>query len=285
MGLDIYLYRYEDFADTKRREDIYEKESEAIWAAIADRNGRKYEQLTEAEKDGASAKTKALAVSLELGEYGSDEARKTKIELPSKTDPEHLFKIGYFRSSYNDGGINHILRQHCGRDLSDIVVPQEGESHEDYAFHVQWRETRARALGDRNLMADKFASEGALQVVRVMDVGRGEAEDDEGAMRIYRAEVVKNKGRDNGLFGGGSYSNGVGYFNIDKPMTVRAIIHGKGRQHSFLPGMPPDTYLVIENEDGLSWYLKAMDIIVETCDYVLALPPAEQEKHYVHWSG
>ncbi len=40
---------------------------------------------------------------------------------------------------------------------------------------------------------------------------------------------------------------------------------------------------VVYEVDDLDWYLQALDIVVETCDYVLAQP--DINKYVLHWSG
>src|SRR6476619_807072 len=107
MGLDVYLYRYERPAEEIEAEEAeYEAESERIWTEVG--GSRKYEELTEAERDEASRRTKAVAAARGLGDWGSHPAR-VKIEQPSAKYPDHYFKVGYFRSSYNASGIDHIL--------------------------------------------------------------------------------------------------------------------------------------------------------------------------------
>jgi hypothetical protein len=42
MGLDIYLYRYDDLENTRERENIYHEFSEKLWADAGE-----YDSLTE----------------------------------------------------------------------------------------------------------------------------------------------------------------------------------------------------------------------------------------------
>jgi hypothetical protein len=77
MGLDIYLYKYENYLDTKRREDIYEKESSLYW----EKAGKKYDEMTEEEKDEINEMDKKLAEKLNLDKYGEDETLKKQIEI------------------------------------------------------------------------------------------------------------------------------------------------------------------------------------------------------------
>jgi len=54
------------------------------------------------------------------------------IEINSTLYPEHLFKIGYFRSSYNSGGINRVANRYSLLDLYDIFDPHS------YTFIPDW---------------------------------------------------------------------------------------------------------------------------------------------------
>src|SRR5882724_7093236 len=91
VGLDVYLRKYDDFADTQKREKAYEKRTEPLYA---DGNG-----LTDEQR---KAKREAIAAELQLDEWGTDKALVHEVSSNSAKYPEHYFKIGYFRSSYND---------------------------------------------------------------------------------------------------------------------------------------------------------------------------------------
>src|SRR5690348_14525919 len=102
MGLDVYLKKY--------KEPV---------AAVLERV-KQYEDspLHESEDEGAEGQLATLATELKLGEYGDPESEY--IENNSAQFPEHMFKIGYFRSSYNSGGINSVLRGYGIPDLYGI---------------------------------------------------------------------------------------------------------------------------------------------------------------------
>ena len=95
MGLDVYLYKYEDFEKVIFAEDEYERLSGEAWRF----GGKKYEELTDDEKDYARERDKVFMLSLGLVGYG-ESPLKQEVELPSSKYPDHYFKIGYFRSSY-----------------------------------------------------------------------------------------------------------------------------------------------------------------------------------------
>jgi hypothetical protein len=140
MGLDVSLYRYRNLAKTLQLEKEYENRSALIWK---EGDGRKYEDIPDAEKEANRAALKVVADELGLDEYGSaGDSMREAIELPSATYPDHLFKIGYLRSSYNDGGINRLLDIAVGRDLY-WVFGREREGA--YHFVPDWQAARERA--------------------------------------------------------------------------------------------------------------------------------------------
>jgi len=65
MGLDVYLYKCDDYARKQQLEAEYETRAENIWP-----KDKKYEELTEAEKDQCRAEMKAIGAELGLGEWG-----------------------------------------------------------------------------------------------------------------------------------------------------------------------------------------------------------------------
>lgn len=273
MGLDVYLSRFEDQADTERRETKYNEETSRLWKELC--GEAKYEEIPKDKLDEYRRRSKEIAAQLELNDYGGDDLKKQKVELPSKKYPEHYFKIGYFRSSYNEGGINRVLSQRIGRDLGDIVVDLEDpENGHEGDFLVDWTATRERAQAAHDELKAKIEAEGALRVLTLSDVLKGTAESAEDAMQLYREQAATVKDRPADF--------------VKEPLTVRAVIHGKPGSSllsRMLPGIGPETYLVCDDPKGLAWYLQALEIVVETCDYVLALPESEQAKHRLYWSS
>ena len=47
--------------------------------------------------------------------------------------------------------------------------------------------------------------------------------------------------------------------------------------------MTGDLIIVYDSPSQLDWYVKALEIVVETCDYVLA--KSDPECYFLHWSG
>ena len=64
MGLDIYLYKYENFEETTRKEELHGEFEEKLY------EGLEYSELSEEQKEELREKIKAHAKSLGLHEYG-----------------------------------------------------------------------------------------------------------------------------------------------------------------------------------------------------------------------
>lgn len=262
MGLDIYLYRYDNFDETRKREIEYQEFSKKTW------EGKVWDKMTEAEKDELYAKDKAFADSLGLDKWGSDKNAAEGIEICSEKYPDHYFKIGYFRSSYNGGGINHIL-ENMGLPRLDKIfdVPRD-----EYYVHPDWVRARANLV---KLLEDFKAKPG----YRVRHVSGNILTSDRGpnsekeALDAFLEEVEENK---NSTFDEG-YSNAKGEFHIKTPMKVLGMIPGT---YSLL-GERNCVYVITESENW--WYEQAIEIMIDTCDYVLAQENINQ--YYLHWSG
>ena len=262
MGLDIYLYRYDNFEETQRKEKESNDFSEKNW------EGKEWDKMTEPERDELYAKDHAFNESLGLDKYGSDKTGKECIEIPSEKYPGHYFKIGYFRSSYNGGGINHIL-ENLGLPRLDKVF---NVNPDDYNVQPDWVKVKANL---QKLLEDFKSKPG----YRVHTISNNIFQPEKGptskkdALDIFMSEVEKHKewGSDEG------YSNINGEFYIKTPMKVLGLIPGKEN----LLGTRNCVYIVTESEN--QWYEEAIEIMIDTCDYVLAQDNINQ--YYLHWSG
>lgn len=272
MGLDVYLYKLTASRAEYDRVRALNRELDELCNAaweFAGRNGRRYEQMTEAEKDECSARSKAIKQDfaakhgVPLGDWGLEEPEE-KIELPSKTDPEHYFKIGYFRSSYNAGGIDHILGDRIGVTLSSIMgAPEDGSN-----FTPDWQAARARAVHALDQFLAYLKDKGGYRVVSLSSVGvSGAPTNEQEALERFHQEREKKHGCEN-------YSNINGEFALGEPMQVVAIMPAKSRWHT--------AYAIVKS-DEMEWYVKALRIVIETCDYVLSQP--DPTIYFLHWSG
>lgn len=286
MGLDIYLYLYSDFEESQRKEKEYKKKSEEIWEAAAP--GKKYEDLTQEQKDEARAKTKALAAKMGLGEWGEDETLKKRIDLPSKLHPkEDMYRIGYFHSSYNPGGVNHVLDGAIGKTLHDIFTTGRADEFNHGLVMPDWRYARQRCIEVINLWKRHIADTGSVKV----EVARPSmfprppediAQNETMALGFYREERSKHLGsKDSDMFN--SYSNRRGEFHFGEPLQLRGIIPGVAKSYFKQGHREQVTYLIYETD--VSWYTTALEIVLETIDWVLDHPIPLGHRYVLHWSG
>lgn len=266
MGLDVYLKH------SKNRE----AELAAVAAADAaetelwESSGKRYEEFTEGEKEEIRAKVAEVRAKLGLTDLGySKEIRS--IGEPSTVDPEHYFKIGYFRSSYNPGGINSVLERASCPDLYYIFE----HSEEEYQFVPDWTDALVRCQE----VITKYRSflnspAGQYEVMHCSDIGVGGANSEADALRIF----MENESRTDRSFN--SYSNRDGNFFLDS-RRVRAVIRNNAT--GWKSG---GVYIVYDRErtDGKEdWYLTALRIVEETIQFVLAQP--DPENYFLSWSA
>lgn len=258
MGLDIYLKRYENFEATRAAETEYNSLTDEIW-----NNCGEYDDLSEDQKESLRAQDEENAKRLGLDRWGSDETNVESIEMPHPNYPDHYFKIGYFRSSYNNSGIERILKNMGVPTLHGIFSVEK----EDYYIQPNWDE----ALINVNSAIEKLKLEPAY---RIRDVGANifsepEVNSPEDAMAILKKRL--KEGSDN------NYSCSDGEFMFSEPDKVIAFI--PGFSHVFRK--TPCVYVVTESDN--TWYIEALEIVKSTIEYVLSKDKREQ--YYLHWSG
>lgn len=287
MGLDVYLYRCKDVDALNAYEKKQSDAHDSIYNTLKQELGLgEKDQLTDAQWKTYNKRSNAWDKENPAPEGGDEK----EVQRNSEKHPEHMFKVGYFRSSYNDGGINSILRAAIGQDLYSIFV---GEGRpEQYRFAPDWKASLERAKAVREAFTDHLNRVGS---VKVIDVGPnfflGEAglpKSKEEVMKLFTPEQERHNER----FKEGKeepfatkdanwYSNRDGSFFLGKGARLLAAIPGKGF------GGKTTTYLVIrdgeESEIEKNWYLQALDVVVETCEYVLR--HKNPEEYIFHWSA
>lgn len=269
MGLDVFLYHYENLEEAQRLEAQYQRESDQIWEQI--KVERKYEELSEDEKKQASALCDRAAKKFNLDKYGSVKNCE-KIELPSQLHPQHYFKIGYFRSSYNEGGFNSVTSNAGLPDLYNIF-PEA--SIDKYEIVPDWIEARKRCRFALNKFRDFLKSDTAKYHVTFCH-HISKVESAKKALEVFAKELGEKKKAGSQLH---PYSNKDGNFYLKDPLKVRAVIPGKTAS-----GMFEGVYLIYDDEDNsYDWYFQALEIVNETIEYVLAHPRAGT--YALHWSG
>lgn len=288
MGLDIYVYHYTtDPARVHAIEDQYNERCEALYADDAPpADVRGDEDRTRAWRDGERARI-AAELGLVGGEYSAEHPGKVRLDAPSRFAPENINRVGYFRSSYNDGGINRVIPRVTGEDKGYGYI----FGNEDAAYHFapDWRRTRERALEVLGLLEAANARGQGHGVMEVAPNPFGDwtreagATSEHEALELFLTKHLSGLKRPDPFGDGGGYSDLTGeYFRA--PLKVRALIRG-GLQRKGYGAPVPVLYAVYESEHGAVHpsYLDSLKVVVETCDHVLAQP--DPERWLLHWSG
>lgn len=282
MGLDISLYRIADTAKLKQQRKLeakYEKESEKLWEEMVGKDV-KYEAAPEDKKAEVREASKALAAKMGLDEWGSTpetEDIREAIDEPSEKYPENMNRIGYLRSSYNSGGMNHIFNDILGKDLYDIFQPND-----EYEFCPDWENALEVAT---EMLKDFTASpivKGNYQVTTIRPnmfaPDRGPTNQSE-ALKSFLEVKDGHKGGDSDF---SWFSNGLGEFFLGKSPTLLAAITGSDN----VLGKSNATYLIYQladDKNGYEYYRESLEIVIENIEYVLAQDNPEQ--YYLTWSG
>lgn len=273
MGLDVYLYRYED----KDAYEAWEQAEEAEYTRLYDANGR---AATEEQRDRWLSQ-------LDAWKAAHPEPRREKIERDSAVHSDHMFKVGYFRSSYNDGGIERVFANAIGARPLDYIFDR-GEK-DDYKFQPNWGEALKRAREMAAAWRAHTEKAKGTYVTRVtfnmFTAPESMPRDEKTVMDMFLRERERER---NVSFE--TYSNRDGeFFMGEKGLHVRAMIPGvedsiMARLHGG-QGLMPCMYVVAERdqEKGGDWYAKAIDVVIETCEWALGQPDAD--KLWMHWSG
>ena len=264
MGLDIYLYHIPDRDDIAMKESLFSTERDKIEKTYGENPTP--EQMKEFRKQ-----IKKYAKSLGLDEDGESNNR-TKIELPSKIYPDHYYKIGYFRSSYNDSGIERVL-YNLGLGNLDWIF--QNTEIGGYEFSPDWEVALERATD----ILEKFKK---VPAYRCMEVSQNmfnapTINGTEDAMALFLKSREEYLG---GKKGFGSYTSRDGHFYMDEPLKVVGLIPGLGK--NFLSKTPIPVINVIYESDNSS-YIESLEIVIETCQWVLE--QKDPENYYLHWSG
>lgn len=264
MGLDVYLKKCVNLADAQAREAEANEFEEALWQEVGG-----YNAATEEQKEMIRAKSKVRQAELNLGEYGEANDIE-RIEINSSIHPDHMFKIGYLRSSYNSGGINSVLSRIGVPDLYAIFEPTD-----EYNFTPDWVQAQARAAialdGINQAMAGDFAKYDVTTVTNMMGTGAVNTAGE--ALEVFKDQMRKKSGGS----GFNAYGCREGDFYLDG-IVVCGIIPNAG----FGGGV----HLITRNdgkEDNLTYYKEALEVTKEMIDYVLAQD--DSNTYYLAWSG
>ena len=266
MGLDIYLSHYTNYQQSKANEKTFEEISDNLYEAVKSVEG---EELTEDARKRITTTLNTEAEKLGLDNWGCDETYCSRVELDSRLHPEHYFKIGYFRSSYNGGGINNVLRDLGIPDLYDIFE----HDNDEYEFCPDWSNALRvvqESIDMLNKDKDYRIESISANIFSPDDVPQSPA----AAMEIFKQQLQeKSKNKDFQC-----YSNKAGEFYLDNAgLKVHGMMPGKDMFDR------PCTYIVYKPKDGNKFYLEALEIVKETIEYVLE--QKNPQEYYLRWSS
>jgi hypothetical protein len=265
MGLDIYLSYYKNYHQSKATEKAFEDLSEELWDQVKEQEG---DELSEKTKNRIWAILEKEATKLGLDKYGCDITNCETIELDSKLHPEHYYKIGYFRSSYNDAGINSILRNLGIKDLYDIF----DHDNDEYEFCPNWsyaldvvQEAIQKLKKDKGYRVETVSA----NIFAPEDVASNPAR----ALEMFNSKLKEKRSKDYN-----SFSCKDGHFYLDNSgLKVHALIPGKSVMGN------PCTFAVYKVKDGNKYYIQALEIVKETIEYVLS--QKNPQSYYLRWSA
>lgn len=267
MGLDVYLKKCPDLAAAVAAESAFETETKGAWS------------------DSVSEETRDARLAAASAKHGTDEwgthASRQDVEGPeSVVDSDHYFKVGYFRSSYNESGLNRVLSKAGLIGLGEIMgAPGDGDD-----FTPDWD----ACLNRVNDVIEKYSAflagdGGKLYVTEIRPMYEHGVADEKAALACYLETMSKQPSFD------GGFINRDGEF-FPKGQTLRAVITKQyvPPAHDDLIGRiinRPTVFLVMDKEDTgkEDWHLTALRIVKETIEYVMAQP--DRAHYYLSWSG
>jgi hypothetical protein len=262
MGLDVYLYKCPDRAVADAAEKLCDQFAGMAWG------DREYATYSEEEKSEIRKKIRDFEAL--NGIDGFRHKSRQKVEISSEKYPDHYFKIGYFRSSYNDSGINHVLRTLDMPDLFQIFGQDDNGADEA----PNWDASRERVLHViESYRAHAEGQSGKFFVMSLADsIWPGNVTDEKSALKIFGEHHVEQQ-----LSGRGT---GDGYSCRDGDFFPGGL-----KIYALISGMHYGRKCVYGVFDGFNtdWYLHALEIVLETIDYVLSQP--DKEQYYLSWSG
>lgn len=278
MGLDVYLQKCPDLAAAEAAQKKASEEVQAVWEAT----GKSYDDMSGEEREVARRRGKEINK-----ENGcDDDGRHLSIEnveaVESKIDPEHMFKVGYFRSSYNGSGFERVMKRIGLPTLHDIFDNDQGE---DVCpdWDVALVNVNRAIVGYKAHLDSPMGKFSVSEIRPIWDQGVANEQE---ALAAFAAQLATERGPD-----WDCYCNGIGEFMISG-LKVHAIITKKYEQtKSANPILhilnTPSVFMIYEKaplpagkED---WYLTALRIVRETIDFVLAQP--DPKSYYLAWSA
>lgn len=264
MGLDVSLKHCADMDTALANQKHCEEYSDRVWEEAGD-----YKTLTEESKQSIRHQTKAYNEAFNCDDWGSSNDI-ADVCFKSTIHPDHMFEVGYLRSSYNEGGINNVLRRLDCMDLYGIFNVTDNH---DYYVKPNWDDSLGRV---NQVIADvKLHMEGPMAMYDAIHLrGFGDGVPDAAtALKLLEKELEDNQNR--GPAFGNSYSNRDGDWFLDGIEIVGAV-----KASSFGGG----TFLLTKSkESNLAWYYQALEVTREMIEYVLSQP--DPENYVLGWSA
>ena len=272
MGLDIFLRHCSNLDAEIALQDEAERLSEENWNAL----GKKYDDLNDEEKEAIREKNRLMYESMGLDIHGSSK-HMIGVEHDSVTAPDHLFKVGYLRSCYNEGGINSVMTRNKLPTLYDIF----GVNGEEYYVKPDWSASLQRAeaaiVGYRAHLMDPMSRFDVMTICSPIFEGVPDAA---AAMELFKKERQKYEETKNSPYPMTSYGNREGDYFMEGTKAY-GFIANSGYGGGFHVVYEKDSLENIEDE----WYLQALKITKETIEYVLSQPEEERGNYCFGWSG
>lgn len=280
MGLDIYLRKCPDLRAAKAAEAAADEATNALWASAGP-----YDALSDQAKKELRDRCTAINAEHGCDEDGRHNSITEHRSADSAIDPAHMFKLGYFRSSYNEGGIERVMRNLGLPSLHDIFGVTNGDAYE---IQPDWTAALERATQAIDGYSAFLASDaGRYRVTHLRPMFDRGVKTEKEALDAFLEQVKANADRGADW---SSFSTSQGEFWM-KGLKVHAVItktYERPRAGDVIGALigGPSVFVVYEQErEGgkEDWYLTALRIVRESIEFVLAQP--DKQRFYLVWSG
>ena len=258
--MEVGLLRFEDFGKTQELEKRWDDYHSKVFSDLA--NGK--DRMTDDDLAQLRRKTSVLSDALGLSNRGEDYKNVSRIEQPSNVHPDHLFKVGTMVDTMDEFALSVVLGNlgiHGIHAIFGDHVQYVNKGGGIEYIRPDWSRCFDNVCDAKSALV-KAVSEGRNFMVSTLSgvpsVSLKSPYEAVSMFQEQRAYAHAHKLDRN-------YVNQLGWFFMNKPLSIRAAISGT----VITGGVPvPATYLVY-NVD-MDWYMKALDIICETIEYVLS---------------
>ena len=189
---------------------------------------------------------------------------KEEILVDDSIYPNHLFKIGYFRSSYNEAGYNSLMNNIGLSGLYEIFSVNRGQR-----ISINWKKSLENAKNTLNALHERALNN---EDFLVFPMALHTEIHSENIFDTFMSEYHKCKDSDYN-----SWMNRNGYF-FKKPISIHGIMKSK------IFGID-GLYIIHRDDDNYKWLIEATEIVIRTCEYVLDHPANERRKFKFIWSS